>query len=484
MDFSVVKKSDVPAGAKTGSNGRGLPPHHEDEEAPDLGLYHMVQPNRIAQFIQQNLIGCQPGGKPARLSLRHIEAGNRPGPKVGDQDLNDFDLKDIGTLAVGLFTAAENDAIGLGGEQRYVLFVFLDGDLQEPASRLIFAVNPDEKSLTKTPNGQSMSGTQRRYESMDSNPPNEQGVINQVMRHNTVLNNQNLAVVTMALGLVRSLQEQNDRLMRRGAEEEDRRYKNMDIIERAKSEDWARQKEVKLLEAEVDNKKAIVGMLKDVVAPAILRRIGAADPKQRIRADDEQEMKLAVALAGDRYEKIMAILGDDQGSSFAFAEWMAFNIDRAMKVERNEPLEEPEKRPTMPAAAVTAAATVRQQQEAAAAAGAQPAQAQGAAAGAAAGAGEAAALRAAELKKSKEQAEWWANHAKSIEAYEQKLAAEAAAAAEAAKPVEQAAAEPTKPTTKKAKAAAKAVEPPAAAAEAQPVAPEQQPAATEPVKQE
>jgi len=328
MGFALVKR---------GSNGedRGLRGDREGSRATvtmraeNANQFRQREPTRIGEFIQRQIVGIQPGGRPVRLVLRHLEVGNRPGQRVGSDSVMGLNEDEIGKMAIGIYDLAESDAIGLGNaSQKYVLLSYdEESPTADPSGRVIFEVQT----------GMQRQGEDERYpQYLDSNPPTEQGVLSQVMNQNKELLNKVLQVVNVTSGAALALQGQVDRLMERVAEEEKRRFQNFDTLERARSEQWMREKEARILEAEVDGKKQLFGMLKDVVAPAIVRRMGASDPNQRIRADDEQEMKLAVSLAGDRYEKIMSILADDQAASFAFAEWFAFNAERAAKLAQAE----------------------------------------------------------------------------------------------------------------------------------------------------
>ena len=322
-----------------GSNGQThtgrTSPHEQsyDMRTAKVGAdneFRKREPTRIGEFIQRQILGIQPGGQPVRMVLRHLGVNNQVGQRIGSQNIQNMSEDEISAMAVGVYDLAESDAIGLGNQsQKYVLLSFdEENPAADPSGRCIFEV---QTGMVQPQDQEGITGRPGQY--LDSNPPTEVGVIGQVMAQNRDLLGKVLQVVSASSGSQLALQTQVDRLMNRLAEEETRRFQNFDMLEKARGEQWVREKEAKLLEAELESKHEWIGLAKMAV-PAILRRIGASDPKQHIEADDAQEIGLALQFASDQavFDKAMAALPDEK-SQVAFAEWVVFNVGRAEKWE-------------------------------------------------------------------------------------------------------------------------------------------------------
>jgi hypothetical protein len=321
--FGLIKRD--------GNNGQSghRTPHDEsyDMRTAKVGIdneFRKREPTRIGEFIQRQILGIQPGGQPVRLVLRHLGAGNQLGMRIGAQAIQNLTEEEVSAMALGIYDLAESDAIGLGAQsQKYALLSYdEDGPTNDPSGRCMFEVQTGMQQNTEQ---------DRPGQYLENNPPNEVGVLGQVMAQNRDLLGKVLQVVSAASGSQLALQTQVDRLMNRLAEEETRRFQTFDTLEKARGEQWARERDAKLLDAELANKHEMIGLAK-LAIPAILRRIGASDPKQRIEADDVQEINLALEFASDQnvFNKALEALPDEK-SRVAFAEWVVFNAERAEK---------------------------------------------------------------------------------------------------------------------------------------------------------
>jgi hypothetical protein len=298
--------------------------------AESADQFRQREPTRLGEFIQRQLLGIQPGGKPVRLVLRHLEVGNRPGQRVGSDNIASLSEDEIGKMAISIYDLAESDAIGLGNaSQKYVLLSYDEENPSgDPSGRCIFEVQTGMRTDMQRQGGPE----EDRY--FDSNPPTEQGLVGQVMAQNKELLNKVLQVVTSTSGSAVALQGQVDRLMNRLADEEQRRFANFDLLEKSRSDQWMREKEARMMEADLEGKREMIGLAK-IAVPAILRRIGASDPKQHIEADDLQEINLALQFAQneDTFTKALDAL-PNEAAKVQFSEWVVFNVERAAKLEK------------------------------------------------------------------------------------------------------------------------------------------------------
>jgi hypothetical protein len=379
--------------------------------AESADQFRQREPTRLGEFIQRQLLGIQPGGKPVRLVLRHLEVGNRPGQRVGSDNISSLSEDEIGKMAISIYDLAESDAIGLGNaSQKYVLLSYDEENPSgDPSGRCIFEVQTGMRTDMQHAGGPE----EDRY--FDSNPPTEQGVLSQVMEQNKNLLNKVLDVVKANSGVAVALQAQVDRLMGRIAEEEQRRFDSFDMLEKARSDQWIREKEAKMLEADLESKREMIGLAK-VAVPAILRRIGASDPKQRIEADDLQEINLALQFAQneDTFTKVLETLPNET-AKVQFSEWVVFNVERADRLEKEKSARtaghgqvQIEQQRALPAASAAPPTPPTPEQIAKA--------------------------KAAQADEAKKQAEFWVARLKAIEA--QRAAEEAAAAGKPQAPQE------------------------------------------------
>ena len=399
MTFAIVKHAGGNGEDRSGRRGPGSPQREVTTmRAESADQFRQREPTRLGEFIQRQLLGIQPGGKPVRLVLRHLEVGNRPGQRVGSDNIASLSEDEIGKMAIGIYDLAESDAIGLGNaSQKYVLLSYDEENPSgDPSGRCIFEVQTGMRTDMQRAGGPE----EDRY--YDSNPPTEQGVLSQVMEQNKNLLNKVLDVVKANSGVAVALQAQVDRLMGRIAEEEQRRFDSFDMLEKARSDQWIREKEAKMLEADLESKREMIGLAK-VAVPAILRRIGASDPKQRIEADDLQEINLALQFAQNEatFTKALDALPDEK-AKVQFSEWVVFNVQRADQIEKERN-------------ARASGQPVPEQQRALPAPPPTPPTAE-----------EIAKARAAQALEAKQQAEFWVARLQAVEA--QRVAEEAAAA--------------------------------------------------------
>jgi hypothetical protein len=371
-----------------------------------------------------------------RLTLRHLEVGNRPGQRVGDDNISNLSEDEIGTMAVNIYALAESDAIGLGSaEQKYVLLCFdEESPVTDPRGRCIFEVHTGMQQKI-------LDDAQPRY--LDSHPPTEQGLISQVMKQNSEMHEHQMSVFQTFGTMVTLLGKQLERSQTRVVEQETKAFENFDALERARGEQWLRDKQMKLLEVESESKKEMWGLAK-MALPAILRRIGAADPNAKIVTDNLHEINTAMAFAANEetFHKALEALPDEK-TRVQFAEWVAFNIQQYERLEQQRTgqaapgngtqrqLTAPQAQPQAPQVPPTP--PTREQLEAS---------------------------RLAAIEQAKKEAAGWAQRLKALEAADNAAAAAKQAEADAAKP----AAQPKKPKVAKKDAVQPQSETPAATA--------------------
>ena len=274
--------------------------------------------DRICKFLQDVIVGIQPGGEPARLALRHIEPNSKIGALIGQQDIRGISEEDIRTVAVGVYEKAENDAAGLGrGAQRYVLQAFLDEDMAEEPVRVVFSIG-----------GDTTSSSQRGESYVDSEPPNETGLLQMMMREKSHRDDQISDFIETALLMVTAMREIHRDLTQEVRDLRAERRQDFEALDRARSESWKREREEKEVEAKTMVQRELASGIK-LLLPAVARRVGAIDPKQPIPAD---EAALAAVFSGftqDRLEKFLSsdLLTDVE--KVAVMEYATFNAKQA-----------------------------------------------------------------------------------------------------------------------------------------------------------
>ena len=278
-------------GGHVPGNGTSAVPGYQGKPMRDTRAAMAREPDRIGRFLQDVLVGIQPGGAPARLVLRHVEPNSKVGALIGQQDISDMSVDSIHDVAMGVYEKAENDAAGLGrGTQRYVVQAFLAEDPAEEPVRVVFQIGGDNKS-------------NESY--VDSDPPNEMGLLQMLMSERREHNERQGEQVEMSMMMVKAFRDIAAEMAGEIRSMRVESRENFEAVQKATSEIWKREREEKELEAKVSVQRELASGIR-LMLPAVARRIGAIDPKMPIPADEAALAAVVGSFTQDQLERFMS----------------------------------------------------------------------------------------------------------------------------------------------------------------------------------
>lgn len=282
--------------------------------------------NRLGFFLQKQLLGDRPEGRPVRLVLRHVCSG-RVADKVDSGIIGIVTPEEIGELATRIYETASNHAEGYGrSAQRYMLQAFAEENPGEEPFSIVFQIAVQAVTAG--------SGAWA-----DSDPPNETGVAQMLMRHLERREDQAGELMETAITVMAAMRAQtvelNDeiRALRR------ERREDFDNLEQARSDQWKRTRDDKQLEADIHVKHELIDGLK-LLLPAIGRRVGLVDPNVPIKADEADFLAIINSVLGTPGQ-IDWLLGPDSKLSEkqkqALAIYVQFHLERDMRSQGKDP---------------------------------------------------------------------------------------------------------------------------------------------------
>lgn len=233
-----------------------------------------------------------------RFVLRHITASSgKLGSEVADfESPDDGEESSLAALITEFMVAAETDAIGIGGVQRYVLHSFVNGSKKHKA-RYTFRMQGDDES-----------------DGIDSEPATPAGLVTQLMRHLEVT--QRLGVqqqTVMANNTSQQLREQGKII----SEMYEDRHKNWELVQALTS--MQHERDIETLEAESKQKLLSDAFDKvSLLAPSVINKLSG----QKLLPEKHSPNELAItellaSMSAEQITALQSILNPEQAIALA-----------------------------------------------------------------------------------------------------------------------------------------------------------------------
>lgn len=211
-----------------------------------------INRKKLVQWIRMQQASAFDGATLYRLILRHAMGGNKAS-SVAEFDVSNPENspEDIASL---ITEAANDDAEGLGGLQKYTVSSYFSDDPDHVRARFSFRLLVDEHDTGEV---------------HDSEPATSAGLLAQMMRHNEAM----MRVTVMSMSEIARIQTRQ--IERLASQNEDLTTKHLNMMEMmeevmtAKDEREVRRMEVK---NKLDNQAAIVDKI-GLLLPAVVNRI-------------------------------------------------------------------------------------------------------------------------------------------------------------------------------------------------------------------
>jgi len=247
----------------------------------------------LAKWLSRELVKNRGADKPAtRISLRHASPGTK-GSSVEDIDLTERILStdDLPTLAEEIVSRAQTDADGLGNIQRYIVTIYVKGE-PRAVQRFPFRIraNGDE------------------FEEGAEEAPTMKGLTSQLMRHNEAMAKTLVHSVAGITQIMARRLESSDNTVARLTEQV---YKNMELLEEAKSDQHARDMELLTTEAKETRTNQMFEKMA-VLVPVIINRLAG---QKVLNAEDPNAMMLkafAESMTPEQFKQIQSTLKPEQ----------------------------------------------------------------------------------------------------------------------------------------------------------------------------
>ncbi len=192
-----------------------------------------------------------------RLVIRH-DTGAEVATMRGEEG-GPFESKDgiVDELATAIADRVFEDAIGLGGVQRYIATAY---GLDKVVARLTLRENADASGADRQPG-----------DPIDSEPPTERGLLTQTMRHLEISERTHATVVANIFAMQsRMLREKDERI----AHLEDRHWETVIAAEQLVSDHHRRQLENRAADQKAEAMREVVGTFLQLAPTAINKIAG------------------------------------------------------------------------------------------------------------------------------------------------------------------------------------------------------------------
>ncbi len=192
-----------------------------------------------------------------RLVIRH-DTGAEVATMRGEEG-GPFESKDttVDELAAAIAERALEDAIGLGGVQRYIVTAY---GLEKVIARLTLRENADASGAGRQPG-----------DPIDSEPPTEKGLLTQTMRHLEISERTHATVVANIFAMQsRMLREKDERI----AHLEERHWETVIAAEQLVSDHHRRQLENRAADQKAEAMREVLGTFLQLAPTAINKLAG------------------------------------------------------------------------------------------------------------------------------------------------------------------------------------------------------------------
>jgi hypothetical protein len=211
--------------------------------------------DRIRRWLSRTL----EGDSVDRLLIRH-DTGAEVATMRGDEG-GSFECKDgpVDELASSIAERVFEDAIGLGGVQRYIVIAY---GLDKVIGRLTLRENADASGAGKQPG-----------DPIDSEPANERGLLTQTMRHLEISERTHATVVANIFAMQsRMLREKDERI----SHLEERHWETVIAAEQLVSDHHRRQLENRAADQKADAMREVLGTFLQLAPTAVNKLAGRA----------------------------------------------------------------------------------------------------------------------------------------------------------------------------------------------------------------
>jgi len=209
--------------------------------------------DRIRKWLSRTL----EGDSVDRLLIRH-DTGAEVATMRGDEG-GPFEHADgaIDELAAAIADRVLEDAIGLGGVQRYVVIAY---GLDKVIGRLTLRENADASGAGRLPG-----------DPLDSEPPTEKGLLTQTMRHLEISERTHATVVANIFAMqTRMLHEKDERI----AHLEERHWETVIAAEQLVSDHHRRQLENRAADQKAEAMREVLGTFLQLAPTAVNKLAG------------------------------------------------------------------------------------------------------------------------------------------------------------------------------------------------------------------
>jgi hypothetical protein len=209
--------------------------------------------DRIRKWLARTL----EGDAVDRLAIRHdtgAEVATLRGDEGGPFEHSDGALDE---LAAAIADRVLEDAIGLGGVQRYVVIAY---GLDKVIGRLTLRENADASGAGRLPG-----------DPLDSEPPTEKGLLTQTMRHLEISERTHATVVANIFAMqTRMLHEKDERI----AHLEERHWETVIAAEQLVSDHHRRQLENRAADQKAEAMREVLGTFLQLAPTAVNKLAG------------------------------------------------------------------------------------------------------------------------------------------------------------------------------------------------------------------
>lgn len=271
---------------------------------------------KIYDFLKKQLYDTdRPDGPVVKLQLRHIHTGNStkdgevcstriPHNEYRDEDtghstfacpLDDAEIRD---LAFDFQSQAHEDAEGLGGRQRYKLFVYRKFETH-PTIRLTFRMQAENVE-------EDVSGI--------SENPDMSGITSQLMRHNEVIMRTGTMGANQTIALqCRTIARLNEQVEMLLAE----RRKNIELYEQLQSQQHERDMEMQEAKQSAEHKNELFSQVRLLLPTVVNKVAGRKILPETISSNEALMEELLMNFDEDQYKALEVVLKPAQRLALA-----------------------------------------------------------------------------------------------------------------------------------------------------------------------
>lgn len=247
----------------------------------------------VERFLRQNLAKKREN-RINKISVRHAAPGSK-GHDVDDFAISEegFDGDAIENLVQEILGRVQEDADGMGGQQRYVVHLYEEGN-KRAIGRLPIRVRGAEDEFDDSASGEEA--------------PNLRGLVQQQMRHNEAL----ARMITIGFGgMIEKMSKRLDKSEDTVVRLLEQRQQMFDTLEQASSQQHERDTSLLLMESSEKRKDQLFEKL-SLLLPAALNKLAG---QKIMDADDPMTLMLrgfVNSLSQDQFQALLGTLSNEQ----------------------------------------------------------------------------------------------------------------------------------------------------------------------------